>query len=366
MFSIGYGRICPRCGRSNVSFVGALCSDCYAEVYGVASVPRSLEFTYCRVCSSYKLQGQWVEGLSELEDTLKEYVYIFLSQKLKPTMLIEKAWIEGVEVLGGVSRDTVDVKVLLSGNVGSAQLGESKVVRVKVNTVVCPSCMKRASRTGYNAVVQVRPLVGGLGEGDRLMLEDILSRLEARSRSSIISVERVRNGFDILVEDQNVARVIAGKVKAVFGGHIVESFKVTGVKRGGGRKGILTVAIRIHNVRLGDVIAYSGAPHLVVGGDQHRLHLVNMGTGDLVTTSYEDLAGAKLLDAKEYAKSTLRRFQLSRVEGGNLVFRDVDTGEEHVAPLGNVMVLRGGLEIGRVYLAYLLRGKIYLVGEPFE
>ncbi|MFZ8792368.1 MAG: NMD3-related protein, partial [Acidilobaceae archaeon] len=70
MFSIGTGRICPRCGRSNVGFVGVLCSDCYVEVYGVASVPGSLDFTYCKICGSYKLQGQWVEGSGGLEDTV--------------------------------------------------------------------------------------------------------------------------------------------------------------------------------------------------------------------------------------------------------------------------------------------------------
>lgn len=359
---ISGGRICPRCGRSDRGFVGVLCSDCYVEVYGVASVPRSLDFTYCKICGSYKLQGQWVEGSGGLEDTVKEYVYILLSQKLKPTTFIEEAWVERVEVLGGMLKDVVDVRVLLAGSLGSTQVKELKVVRVKINAVVCPLCTKRASKTGHNAVVQIRPLIGSLGEDVRLVLEDLLSRLEVRARSSIISVERVRNGFDILVEDQGVARIIAGKVKAVFGGHVIETFKVTGARRGGGRKGILTIAVRIYNIKPGDVIAFSGAPHIVVGGDQHRLRLVNMSTGDLAIVNYEDLAGAELLDAKEYAGSVLRRLQLSRVEGGNLVFEDIATGGEYAIPMEGVRILRGDLELGGVYLAYLLGSRLYLIG----
>ncbi len=359
---ISIGRMCPRCGRSGEGFVGALCSGCYVEVYGVAVVPESLELPYCRVCGSYRLQGQWIEGSGRLKDTVMEYVYVFLSQRLKPTMFVEEVWVKGVDVLEDVVRDVMSVKVSIAGRSGSIVLNDSKIVRVRVNMVVCPSCTRRLSKTGYGAVIQVRPLVGGLGEDVRVKLERLLSKLEFRVRSSIISIERVRNGFDILVEDQSVARIIAGKVKAAFGGYTIETFKVTGVKQGGGRKGILTIAVRISNVKPGYVVAYSGTPHMVIDSSSHGLKLLNMNTGSLTTISYEDLAGVELLGDREYSLGVLRKLQLSRIEGDNLVFKDLDSGREILASIGGVRVLRGNLILGEVYIAYLLGDKLHLVG----
>jgi nonsense-mediated mRNA decay protein 3 len=341
--------------------VGALCASCYVEVYGVAVLPEVLELTYCRVCGSYKLQGQWVEGSGELLGTVREYSYILLSQKLKPTVNVDEVWIEDVEVVESAEKGVLSVRVSIVGRAGSTSVSESRIVKVKVNTSVCPSCARRISKTGYSAIVQVRPLTGDFGDDTRRRLEKLLSKLEARVRSSIISIERSKNGFDILVDDQNVARIIAGRIKATFGGYITETFKVTGVKRGGGRKGVLTVAVRILNVKPGDVIAYSGAPHIVVESGSQGLTLVNMSTGDRVTVDYESLVGVELLKAEDYAGGMLRRLQLSRIEGENLVFKDVSGGELRI-PLGYVRVLRGDLTLGGVYLAYLLRGTLYLVG----
>jgi hypothetical protein len=58
----------------------------------------------------------------------------------------------------------------------------------------------------------------------------------------------------------------------------------------------------------------------------------------------------------------LRRLQLSRVEGGNLVFEDIATGGEYAIPMEGVRILRGDLELGGVYLAYLLGSRLYLIG----
>ncbi len=355
--------MCPRCGRSDRSFIGALCVNCYVEVYGVASIPENLDLTYCKTCGSYKLQGQWVEGSEDPRDTVREYAYIVLSQKLKPTTFIEEAWIEEVDVLENVPGEVMNVKVSIAGRSGSTVASESRIVKVKVNIATCPSCSRKLSKTGYTAIVQVRPVIGGLEEGIRRRLERFLSKQEARVRSSIISIERVGNGFDILVEDQNVARMIASKIKAAFGGYTSETFKVTGVKRGGGRKGILTIAVRISNVKLGDVIAYQGAPHMVIDSSQHGLRLVNMVTGNEVTVEYESLVGVELLNVKDYVGSMLRRLQLSRIEGDNLVFKDTSGGGEIKASIRDTRILKGHLTLGGMYLAYLLGNKLYIVGE---
>lgn len=361
MFGIATGRICPRCGRANVGFVGALCSSCYVEVYGVAEVPSVVELTYCRMCGSYKYQGQWVEGLESLEETVREYTYIVLSQKLKPTQFIEEAWVKDVEISGSEAR--WEARITVNGRSGSVVVSDSRIVRVKVNATVCPSCMRRLSKTGYTAVVQVRPLIGGSTADLERRLEKLVAQMEARVKGSIISVERVKNGVDILVEDQNVARMIAAKLRSTLGGSVTETFKVTGVKPGGGRKGILTISVRVLNVKPGSLIAYQGVPHIVVGEVAKGLQLLNTHTGEITFVGYEDLGKATMLDARDYVGTLLKHLKLSRIDGENLLFTDVGGGQTLSINVNQAIVLSGALALGKSYLAYLLKGKLYIVGE---
>jgi len=300
--------------------------------------------------------------LEGLEETLREYAFIVLSQKLKPSQGIEEAWVRDVRVRGE-ARGVVELEVVIAGRHGSLEVSESRIVKVAVHAAMCPSCMRKASKTGYTAVIQIRPVIGEFTGEVRRRLERILAKLEARVRSSIISVEEVRNGVDILVEDQNVARIIASKLRSSFGGSVVETFKVTGVKPGGGRKGILTIAVRLLNVEPGYIIAYSGAPHIVLGGGPQGLQLLNMETGDVVGVGYDDLGKALVLDANSYVGVKLKRLSLDRVEGSQAVFRDIAGGGELQVKLEDVIVLRGGLVPGGVYLAYLLGRKAYILGE---
>lgn len=356
------GRICPRCGRSNVSFVGALCSECFLEVYGVASIPGILDITYCRVCGSYKYQGQWVEGSGDVDETIREYALITLSQKLKPSMGIEETWVRDIVIQGRERGGLIELRVTVAGRTGSLEIIESKLVKVKAIATLCPSCMRKLSKTGYNAVIQVRPLIGDLTVDFKNRLERLLSKLEARVKDSIISIEDTRNGYDILVEDQNVAKMIANKIRSTFGGSITETFKVTGSKPGGGRKGILTLSVRVLNVKPGDLIAYTGAPHIVIGETSQGLRLINVNTGTIIEVSYDNLVGSRLLDSRGYSGGLLKRLKLLRIEGETIIFKDLDRGGESRVDVSKVVVLRGALELNGLYLAYQLRDKLYILG----
>jgi len=88
-----------------------------------------------------------------------------------------------------------------------------------------------------------------------------------------------------------------------------------------------------------------------------------METGDLVEVGYDDLWKALVLDANSYVGVKLKRLSLDRVEGSQAIFRDIAGGGELRVKIGDVIVLRGSLAPGGVYLAYLLGGKAYILGE---
>lgn len=358
-----YSRICPKCGRGDRPFIGFLCDLCYVSEFGVAEIPRSIDFTYCRVCGSYKHQGLWVDGVGGVSETLSEYLLIVLSQKIKPTRYIDEAWVRDISV-GAVEEPGVHhVKVTISGKSGGVEVGEVKTVRVKVSTTVCPSCSKRATKTGYNAVVQVRPAIGPLDSAFKAELWSILEDLGARARSSIISVDEVKEGVDILVDDQNVARIIASKLKARWGGVVSASFKTTGSKPGGGRKGVLALSVKVLNVRAGTLVSYMGSPHIYVGPTSRGVLLVDLGRGSTVEARLEDLAKSRVLNAGDYVGYNILVYRFTADLGGSLYFIDESRGSKVEVEKSRVKLYAGSLKVGGYYLVYQLGDQLYVLGE---
>ncbi|WP_162200648.1 NMD3-related protein [Aeropyrum camini] len=55
--------VCPSCGRPlEGKGVRRLCPDCYVERYGVARLPETIRFVYCRDCGAYRYQGGGTRG----------------------------------------------------------------------------------------------------------------------------------------------------------------------------------------------------------------------------------------------------------------------------------------------------------------
>ncbi len=358
-----YSRICPRCGRGDRPFIGFLCNLCYVNEFGVAEIPRSIDFTYCRVCGSYKYQGLWVEGVGSVSETLSEYLLIVLSQKIKPTRYIEEAWVKDISVSVVGEPGIHDVKVRLAGKTGNVEVEEVKTVKVKALTTICPSCSKKATKTGYNAIVQVRPAIGSLDSAFKAELWSILEDLGVRARSSIISVDEVKEGVDILVDDQNVARVIASKLKAKWGGVVNASFKITGSKPGGGRKGVLALSVKVLNVRAGTLLSYMGSPHIYVGPTSRGVLLVDVGKGLTVEAKLEDLARSRVLDAGDYVGYNILVYRLTADLGGSLYFMDESRGSKVEVERGKVKLYVDSLKVGGYYLVYQLGDQLYILGE---
>ena len=364
------GRVCPRCGRSQeeVAFVGPLCRDCYVEVVGVARLPRLVHFVYCQYCGRYKYQGGWNEPTGGLEETVRDFLFLHLTRSLRPTEYVEEAWIQEVEPLRGVPGPGIHpFRVRVAGRSGNVILEEEKIVEVKVDAAVCPLCTNRITKRGYNAVIQVRGSGGRLGEKTRKLVEDYLARhVYGRAAESIIGFEDQREGFDILVSDPSVARMIAAKLRSAFIAKTVETYKLVGRNPDGTRKGRLTISVRIPDIEPGDVIDVGGRPHLFLAQDRGGAPImVDLETGREVRVDPDRMWREGFRHHPEGVE--VRRYMLVSRSSGSVVFLDADRDYSVVEyPEEYVRVYVDDFSEGRVFKVFLAGRRVYVIGVEEE
>jgi len=364
-------RTCPRCGRSEgeVPFIGPLCRDCYVEVYGLARLPSLVNFVYCQYCGRYKYQGGWNEPTGGLEETLRDFLYVYLTKKVRPTEHVEEAWIEDVRmerpVVGpGIYRAIVTV----AGRAGYTIASEERIVNVKVDAAVCPFCTNRITKRGYNAIIQIRASGGRLPEDLRRRVEEYLAEhVSGRLAESIIGVEEQREGFDLLISDPSVARMIAAKLRAAFMAKTIETFKLVGRNQDGSRKGRLTISVRIPDIRPGDLIDIGGRPHLFLAqGRGGSPVMVDLTTGREYTLDPEELWQKGFRIHPEGVET--RRYMLMSRGPRTTVFLDADSGYTRVVevPSEYVKVYVEDFSEGRVFKVFISGRRVYVVGYSEE
>ncbi|MCE4629469.1 MAG: hypothetical protein F7C82_04245 [Desulfurococcales archaeon] len=364
-------RICPRCGRSEseVEFIGPFCRDCYIQVYGVATLPKQVDFVYCQYCGRYKYQGGWNEPTGTIEETLIDYLTFYLTRKLRPTEHLDEAWISEIRLdKEFVGPAIYNAFVKINGRRGDVEVIEEKIVTVKVNAAVCPVCTRRITKRGYNAILQIRSSEGKLSENLRERVNVFLSEnLSGRLAESIIGFEEHKEGFDILIEDPSIARMIAAKLKSNFMAKTIETFKLVGRNPDGTRKGRLTISVRIPEISPGEIIMIDGKPYLFLAVSRgNNLLLVDLETGR------EEHMSIDVLWQKGFQPYPggvdLKRYMLISRDKNTTMFLDAESGYRNVieVPTSTVKVYVDRFIEGREYKVFLASNMIYVVEEIIE
>ncbi len=356
-------RICPGCGRplERGQSVGGLCAECYLREYGVSSIPSRSSVTVCRDCGSYLLQGSWIQGGS-LWETVREFAYYYYLSRLKPSRSIEEAWIEDVEVVEGPWGPGV-FKVLLriNGKSSGLVLREDRIVEVRVGLGLCPKCFKRRAKTGHEAIIQFRSASARLSEDLLGALEAFLERLDKGLRSSILSIDRKREGLDLHVADQASARAIASKARAAFLARVAEAYKVTGRRSDGKAKTRLTISVRIPDLRMGDIVSIGGREYVfkfIAGG---RAYMVDASSGQEVSMTPEDL----WRNNYSVVSGDYRVLMVSGFDRGMVLLVDPSNPLEGVYeyPRESIVSLGPSLREGGQYKCLLRGNRLYVIEE---
>ncbi len=363
------GRTCILCGTPiEGSGLGGLCPKCYAERYGVARLPSTVKFVYCTGCGAYRYQGGWNEGLESVEETMTEYLKIYLTSRLKPTEHLEEAWIDGVSITKpftgpGVYEVHVDLRGVGAG--GRVEVGERAVVRVEASAGLCPHCAARMGGRGYQAEVKIRGYAGRLSSETLEEVKRALSRVSRGLEKYLVRVEESDGGLDLYLTDQQAARIIAGKLRSLFPGDVIESYKLVGRRPSGKRKGRLTISLRVLEAEPGDLVVVEGRKHIYLSSTRQGILVIDLEKGvERVVrlggrTSRRDV---KVIPLEE-AGSDVRRLMLLSMEGPTTVFLDADSDYREVVevPSGRVRVYVESMKPGKVYMAYRVGDKIYVV-----
>ncbi|MEB3806360.1 MAG: hypothetical protein GSR73_02455 [Desulfurococcales archaeon] len=344
--------------------MGPLCRECYVEVYGVGSLPGQVDFVYCKYCGRFKYQGGWNEPTGGFEDTITDYLAMVLTKKLRASEHLEEVWIEDIRFerpFNGPGIYTVLVR--LAGQAGGVEVREDKAVLVKVNAAVCPYCARRITKRGYNAVLQIRSSSGKLNEDLRRRIDEFLQdELSPRLQDSIIGVEEYREGFDILIDDPSIARMIASKIRSNFMAKIIETFKLVGRNPDGTRKGRLTISVRIPDIKHGDVVLIDNRPYIFLtvstGGNALLVDLnsgreVHMSVDSLWQKGFQQYPGGPMM----------KRYMLLSRGGPTTVFLDAESNYSKVieVPSEVVRVYTGDFHEGGEYKVFLAGNRIYVV-----
>jgi nonsense-mediated mRNA decay protein 3 len=366
---MGSKRVCPRCGRLTDEFIGPLCKDCYVKEYGVAQIPSQITFTYCKLCGAYKYQGRWYPGLGTIKDTLKEYIFIMLTNKIKPTQYIEEAWIKDVELLE--EKDTNSLKTVralieVKGRSGNVEVSERKIVNVILSPTLCPRCLSKRSKSGFEAIIQIRGLMERLDDKlKNIIMNFIKNEIEPKFKDSIIEVKNVKEGLDMTVYDQVSAKMIISRVRKYFPVKVIESYKVVGRKPNGKRKSRVTFSVRVFDAEPGDIIILNESnPLLFLRMSRRNLEFLNMNTGKTFILPFEDMwrYNLKKFKGEERFEIIRKKLLLLSKNSFSTVFLDADRNYQDYLeyPSSNVFYPFGSLIEGNEYEAYIFRNRVFI------
>lgn len=247
--------VCIRCGREVETLVdGRLCPRCYVETRGLGEAPEELRLTVCPRCGSYRFQGEW---MPPPPGGLEDVVAMLFQARFRPHPEVTHYRVEEVVLEKSYDGDYALVRVV--GGLRGVE-GEHEAlyrVRLRVSHQLCPACFRRASGAP-TAIVQIRGSGGRLGEDERRAVEELLASMGSGIAEAVISVDEVREGIDIKMMDQHVARTLASKLRSSLGAAVKESHKLIGQRRDGRRVYRLTLSVRLPFFTEGSLVSYRG------------------------------------------------------------------------------------------------------------
>ena len=146
--------------------------------------------------------------------------------------------------------------------------------------------MKKERHFGYyEAILQLR-------EVNQDVLEFSLDEIEKRN-VSIAKAVKLKTGVDYYLSDQQFTKALGKKLQKKFGGQLVVTAKLFGVRKG---KEVyrVTVLFRVIHVKRGDTISYQGEEWLVKAITKHILAF-NEHTKKKIHIQFKDARKIKVI-----------------------------------------------------------------------
>lgn len=288
-------RFCSICGKlesPNNPLINNLCWDCYKARHKLISIKRGLVMDFCSICGSYRLFGRWMRSVRG-DDKLLSSAIDYVERHVKLNGSGSFSAIDSKMVGGG----RVSVLIHAHGSVDPSitAYDEYLWVDVKVNNVVCPSCLKASSKS-FTSIVQVRADGRDLSEYEINGINNIVDSIISKGYDeSKFLLRFVRGGMDYSFIDFKLARIVANTIKRRFGAIIKESHKVIGFNSSRGVKiSKLSISVRLPKFFLGDVLNFNGTPIRYDGYSGGKFLYYDLRSGVKGSFSYREYSSNKV------------------------------------------------------------------------
>ncbi|HWQ20914.1 MAG TPA: NMD3-related protein [Methanotrichaceae archaeon] len=291
--------VCPKCGGPSEM---GLCDRCSLESIKPLSCPDKVEVTVCSVCGARLVRGKW----QITEKTPEEQAYEAVQSAVAVHKDLENPVADVRLMPRGATRYLANVT--LHGNFRSLQVEDSCQIPVKVIRMACDRCSRKAGKY-FEATIQVRG--PGRAPTDLELSEAVnmaLSMVDACYRRGdqlafIQDVEEVKGGVDIVFGSTQLARQVARAIYERFGGSILETTKLVGMKDGNDLYRS-TILVRMPRLKKGDFMKFKGSIYEVTGFDGKNILLTSID-GRKSAVSEEDAQDIEVLGNRSQAKKTV-------------------------------------------------------------
>jgi len=295
---------CPKCGGETEE--EGLCKACFAEKYVVFEVPRVVEVRVCAKCPSYKIGDAWVDtDISDYEELVKKAAVRTVRLALSVNKEVRDPQVSVVPEL--VSPYVLRTFVIVSGSIAGRAVSTEAEVEVRVRRETCDVCSRIAGGY-YEGIIQVRAL-GRFPTQDevsrclKIVEKTVVRAAKAGDRLAFITdVFPLPEGADIYIGSSNCGRQASRAIIDEYGGTVLESPKLVGVKEG---KDVyrITFAVRLPEIVAGDIVRMRRQVVLVEKLGK-RVAGVDLASGQ-ATSAPEDVKLEKIASRSEAAKTVL-------------------------------------------------------------
>ena len=203
-------RFCVRCGvleSSDRPIIDGLCPKCFTKERSIVNLPSKIEITVCSSCYALYFMGKWVNAGLRLDEILEYYINNALMKRENIYPGFRDVRAQVIRVGGG------KVEVIVKGTYRGVTLSQRMITDVRVTYRLCPRRLK-VKTGGYEALIQIR----FEGSVDKRLGREVLELISRYKRivSSITDIEEVKEGLNIKLMSQGVARQIANIIRKEF------------------------------------------------------------------------------------------------------------------------------------------------------
>lgn len=201
-------KFCFVCGKKTSNLIKGYCESCYNKKILLVKLPKKISFKECKRCNDIKFKGKWqklniekiIKGKVKVSGKIRKMKLTEMDNKIEVTFFIEPS-------------DSRKIKK------------ETFIVEIQINKTTCGLCSRKAG--GYHeAIIQLR----GFPENVINFVDMYMEKF--KKKKTFYFLEKVKNGFDIKLENKLVARNLSKKIQEKFDCKVKESFKLVTRKRG--------------------------------------------------------------------------------------------------------------------------------------